>query len=431
MQKLLLSILFPSVAIILATSVSLAKDTWPQWRGPAQNGVAAGDRYPIEWSEESGIAWKMKLPGNGGSTPVVDQSVAFLTSGIDGKNVLLAVDLRDGAVLWDTPLGSDTGGKHRKGSGSNPSPVIDGDSVYAYFRSGDLACVDRNGKVRWHRNLQKLYGEDTLWWDLGSSPTLTAEAVVVAVMQSGPSYVVGLHKETGEELWKTDRMLDAPEEAAQSYSTPIAVSVDGKAAIAVMGADHLTFHDQNDGRELARLGGFNPAGDKFFRSIASPVAEGDVIVCPYARGATITAVRVNELAGGKGKAAIAWMRDDIGSDVPTPAADRGRVYVVGDKTARGNVSCLDITTGKTLWEVQLPKSRIGFSSSPLVAGNHLYVTSEDATTFVIGPLDDPEPRMVAENKVSDSEPFTVASPVPAGDSLLLRSRHVLYCIGRP
>lgn len=373
----------------------------------------------------------MKLPGNGGSTPVVDQSVAFLTSGIDGKNVLLAVDLRDGAVLWDTPLGSDTGGKHRKGSGSNPSPVIDGDSVYAYFRSGDLACVDRNGKVRWHRNLQKLYGEDTLWWDLGSSPTLTAEAVVVAVMQSGPSYVVGLHKETGEELWKTDRMLDAPEEAAQSYSTPIAVSVDGKAAIAVMGADHLTFHDQNDGRELARLGGFNPAGDKFFRSIASPVAEGDVIVCPYARGATITAVRVNELAGGKGKAAIAWMRDDIGSDVPTPAADRGRVYVVGDKTARGNVSCLDITTGKTLWEVQLPKSRIGFSSSPLVAGNHLYVTSEDATTFVIGPLDDPEPRMVAENKVSDSEPFTVASPVPAGDSLLLRSRHVLYCIGRP
>ena len=415
-----------AVVATVPTSL-LAKDSWPQWRGAAQNGVAIGERFPIRWSEGSGIAFEVELPGNGGSTPVIDAGTAYLTSGVDGKNMLLAFSTDDGALQWQTALGADRGNKHRKGSGSNPSPVIDGDSIFAYFRSGNLACVDREGNVRWETNLQDRYGEDTLWWDLGSSPILTKDAIVVAVMQSGPSYLVAFDKNSGDEIWKTDRMLDAPEEAAQSYATPLAVQIGGQDAIAVMGADHLTLHRASDGRELGRLGGFNPAGDRFFRSISSPVAEGNLIVCPYARGGTLTAVRMDQLAAGKGKDAIAWVRDDLGSDVPTPAALQGRIYVVGDK-AKGMISCLDIETGKTLWQQQLPKSRIGYSSSPLVAGNHLYVTQEDGTTYVIGPLDQPQPQVVSVNQVGDQEPFTVASPVPVGDSLLLRSRHHLYRI---
>ncbi len=79
-------------------------------------------------------------------------------------------------------------------------------------------------------------------------------------------------------------MLGAPEEAAQCYATPLAVEVNGDDAMAVMGADHLTLHSAKNGKELGRLGGFNPTEHKFFRSISSPVAEGHIIVCPYARG---------------------------------------------------------------------------------------------------------------------------------------------------
>lgn len=415
-----------SVAILLLMQpLAGAGDSWPQWRGASQNGVAAGQNYPQAWAEGEGIAWKAALPGNGGSTPVIHESTAYLTSGVDGKNMLLAFDTNSGDVKWEVALGSDRGGTHRKGSGSNPSPVIDGDAIFAYYRSGDLACLDFDGNVRWQTNLQKEFGEDTLWWDLGSSPTVTDAAVVVAVMQSGPSYLIALDKKSGKQIWKTDRMLGAPKEAAQSYATPLLVEVDGKPMIAVMGADHLTIHSASDGKELGKLGGFNPTSDEFFRSISSPVAQGNIIVCPYARGESLTAVRMDQLIAGKGDSAIAWFRDDLGSDVPTPAALDGRVYVVGDK-AKGLVSCLDLETGKTIWEKQLPKSRIGYSSSPLVAGNHLYVTAENATTFVIGPLDRDEPDVVSVNELADSEPFTVASPVPVGDALLLRSRHQLY-----
>ena len=140
-------------------------------------------------------------------------------------------------------------------------------------------------------------------------------------------------------------------------------------------------------------------------------------------------MRIDQLAAGKGKDAIAWVRDDLGSDVPTPAADDGRVYVVGDK-AKGKITCLDIETGKTLWSHQLPKPRGGltFSSSPLVAGNHLYVTREDGLTYVIGPLDAAQPEVVSANEIADNDPYTVASLVPVGESLLLRSRHTLHRI---
>jgi outer membrane protein assembly factor BamB len=415
--------------VVLAPCQAADVSAWPQWRGAGQNGVATGEKYPIRWSEAAGIAWKIELPGRGGSTPVIQGSTAYMTAGVDGKNMLLAIDTGSGDLKWQAELGADRGGKHRKGSGSNPSPVIDGDLVYAYYRSGDLGCVDSKGEVKWTVNLQDKYGEDSLWWDLGSSPLLTDDAIVIVVMQTGPSYLAGFDKQSGDELWKVDRILDAPEEAAQSYTTPLAVKVGQQDAIAVMGADHLTLHRAADGKEIGRLGGFNPGGQKFFRSISSPVADGDFIICPYARGSTLTAVRMSELAAGKGSGAIAWLNEDTSSDVPTPAALDGRAYVVGDgKKNRGVVSCLDIESGKTLWTVAMEKSRVGFSSSPLIAGNHVYVTQENGTTSVIGPLSSEQPQIVSTNRIADTEPFTVASLVPVENDMLLRSRGHLYRI---
>lgn len=448
---------FPFLSIVAFCAVSIgclgdesvlcgeeASQLWSQWRGNQQNGYAGDQSFPQSWNESDGgesstaVRWKLAMPGRGGSTPVVSGSLAFLTAGVGsdaekavfGDNMLFAIDTSAGTIVWQQKLGKDRSNKHKKGSGSNPSPVTDGEHVFAYFRSGDLACVDKLGEVVWHTNLQEDFGEDTLWWDLGTSPLLTENAVVVAVMQTGPSYLVAYDKKSGDRLWKVDRNVDAPEEAAQSYQTPLNVKVNGRDAIAVMGADYLTVHSADDGRELGRLGGFNPTQHQYFRSIASPVAQGNIIVCPYARGATTTAVRMDDLVAGKGDDAIAWFREEMGSDVPTPAEHDGRVYIVGDgKASRGAISCLDLHTGKSLWNVQLPKSRIGFSSSPMIAANHLYVTNEEAVTFVIGPLDADQPKLVATSQLADQDPYTVSSLVPIGGGFLLRTRNYLYGLG--
>lgn len=413
---------------ILVSAPKVDVATWPNWRGPSQQGISPTDKLPVQWTEE-GVG-KIEIPGSGASTPVVVGNKAFLTSGVDGKNTLIAIDLAQEKIQWQTSLGVDRKNKHRKGSGSNPSPVTDGNFVAAYFRSGDLACANLSGKVVWSVNLQEEFGEDTLWWDLGSSPLLVDSMVVVPVMQTGPSYLVAYDLATGEMKWKADRNTGAPEEAAQSYSTPVAVEIAGKKMIAVMGADTLTLNDTATGEEVARLGGFNPGQEKFYRSIASPVAEGNVIICPYSRGSTLTGVDMEKLANGGEKDAILWHRDDIGSDVPTPAMKDGVVYVVSDdKKIKGTISALSARTGKTIWEVKLPKSRPSYSSSPLIVGNQLYVTGEDAVTAVVGPIDGDQPEVISVNRVEDSEQFTVASPTPSGDSLLLRTKNFLYVIG--
>lgn len=418
---------FPILTAILASSVLVsvgtAADFWKQWRGDDQVGVASGAGYPTRWSPTESVLWSTTLPGIGASTPVISDGRALLTAGVDGQNRLLSIDTESGNLVWSARLGTDRGGKHRKASGANSSPATDGTLTYAYFRSGDIGCVDSQGNVRWQKNLQDAYGEDTLWWDLGTTPLLTEQAVIVAVMQSGPSYLVALDRFNGKVLWKTDRILDAPEEAAHSYSSPLLVNVGDQRVIAVLGADHLTLHSETDGSELARLGGFNPTGQRFFRSIASPVVEGDVIACPYARGSTITGVSLSALLAGKGKESILWFRDDIGADVPTPAAMDGKFFICGDK---GVVTAIDAKSGKNVWQVELPRSRHAFSSSPLIAADHVYLTREDAVTFVVGPLSAATPQLVATNEISGDALDTVASLAPINGDLLLRTRNSLY-----
>ena len=75
---------------------------------------------------------------------------------------------------------------------------------------------------------------------------------------------------------------------------------------------------------------------------------------------------------------LGGFRTDVG-DGPrgTPTIDGDRLYVEG---GQGDVSCLEIATGKTLWHVQLVDDLggtvpvRGYSESLLIVGNHVLVT---------------------------------------------------------
>ncbi len=192
--------------------------------------------------------------------------------------------------------------------------------------------------------------------DLGTSPVLTKEAVIVAVMQSGPSFIVAFDKKSGQHLWKQDRMLNVNEESNQAYTTPTIVKTDQGDVLFALGADHVTAHDAHTGKELWRVGGFNPTNQKNYRSISSPLVAGDLVICPYARGQLLTAVNIKP--GIRDNQRVVWQRERIAADVPTPTISGNRLYVMTDK---GELSCLDIATGETRWSGSLPKNRLGYS----------------------------------------------------------------------
>ena len=124
--------------VVLGVAVTagsvLSADNWPQWRGPALNGVSVEKGLPLTWSAESGenIAWKLAMPSRSGATPIVWGDQIFLnvaTAEKDGEIELWAVGRAKGDVLWKRPM-SIGNIMQRKQNMSTPSPVTDGTSVW-------------------------------------------------------------------------------------------------------------------------------------------------------------------------------------------------------------------------------------------------------------------------------------------------------------
>lgn len=415
---------------LLLTAVALAcgmqswaadnSENWPRWRGPQDSGAKLSGSFPAKFDQSSGFLWKTKLPGIGCSTPIVWNQAIILTSAVDDQDAVIAYDW-SGQESWRTIVGKQRQGKHRNGSGSNPSAVTDGKHIFVYFKSGNLAGLDMSGKLLWQTNLQDEYGKDTLYWDLGTSPVVTKRDVIVAVMHKGNSYVVAYEKGSGKLNWKIDRNYKTPVEGDHSYATPIVIDHQGREAIVIWGAEHLTAHDAATGSEIWSCAGFNPDEKRNWVAVASFVISDNIAVVPYGRGSRLVGVKL----GGQGdvtKSHRLWTRENTGSFVPTPCVADGKVYVLKD---RGEVECVSALTGKTEWLGKLPKHRSKYYASPTIAGNHLYAPREDGT-LVVADISG-EFKVVSENDMGER---LIASPVPVGNRLLIRGESHLFCVGK-
>ncbi len=410
------------LAILLGTigvvSGAAENEHWPRWRGPADSGSTAQGRYPVKFDATTHVLWKAALPGKGCSTPIVWNRQIFLTAPVDDQDAVLAFDW-SGKPLWQTTLGPQRPGRHRNGSGCNPSLATDGRGLFAYFKSGTLAALDLDGKLRWKINLQEQYGKDTLFWDIGSSPALTEKDVVVAVMHEGNSYLAAYDQAQGRLHWKVDRNYETPLEGDHSYTTPLVIRHQGQEALLVLGGERLTAHAAADGRTLWSCGDFNPEAKKNWVPVASPLLVGDLAVVPYGRGDRLHGIKL----GGRGDVTAThrlWLREDIGSFVPTPAFYRGSVYLLRD---RGEIECVDPATGKSRWSEELPRKSSKYYASPAVADGKLYAAREDGIVFVVrvaGGF-----SLLAENDMGQR---LVASPVPIANRLLLRGEKDLFCV---
>jgi len=411
------SLMLAACALFLVSTADA--ENWPQWRGPNASGVASPGDYPVKFSSVEGVVWKKELPGLGSSSPVVWGDSIFVTCIIGGQDGVCAYDL-DGNERWQKTLGPGREGKHRNGTGANPSPATDGKHVVVYYKSGRVACLDFDGDELWQVNLQEKYGKDTLWWDLGTSPIIAGENVVIAVMHAGEGYLVALDLDTGDVAWKQDRTYERPEESDQAYTTPQIATIDGREAIVTWGADHLTAHDAKSGQFLWESGGFNPQNEGMWRVIASHAIGDGMAIVPYGRGKFLAGVKLD----GRGDVTESnrlWNKQgDVGADVPTPIVHGGKVYVLGDT---GEVTCRDLKTGAEIWNGKVPQSRDKYYASPVLAGGKLYCTREDGVVFV---ADVSDGFKLLTEKGNDMGERIIATPAPVRNGLIIRGEKHLF-----
>lgn len=408
--------------ILFSGRVMMAADQaeWPSWRGPQATGSIEKGNFPVEFDADTYL-WRTPLPGKGCSTPILLAGAICLTSPADGNDAVVSYGL-DGAERWRAVFGQENPGKHRNGSGSNASPVTDGNAVFVFFKSGAFAAVELDGKVRWQTDLVERFGKDTLFWDHGTSPVLTKKHVIMVRMHHGESWLAAFDKQTGEMAWKVARNYTTPNECDNGYTTPLVIEHQGKESILIWGAEHLTIHNASDGQLCWSCGNFNPDAHALWPAIATPVVVGDMAVIAYGRNdrgiPRLYGIRLSG-SGDVTQTNHVWTRQDIGTFVPTPAVYQGRVILVRDK---GQVVSIDPENGKTIWEGAFPKHRTNFYASPLIAGGKLYAPREDGMVFVASIAND-EFKVLSANNMAES---IIGSPVPLANSILLRGEEHLF-----
>ncbi len=409
----------PSIilSLSLVTLAFSAASDWPSWRGPSSNGAVSEGEFPTRWDSEK-VAWKVALPGKGGSSPIVWKDQIIVSCPDGGENSVIAFDSA-GKKLWQTKLGAEKKPKHKKlGSSCNSSPVTDGEGVFVYFKSGHFAALELDGTVRWQQNLTEEFGAEKLYWDQGSSPVLVGDTVILTRMHAGKSWVAAFDKKTGERRWLQPRDYKVPTENDNGYTTPVLFDHGDRKAMLIWGADHLTAHATDGGAVLWSTDGFNPDGTDFWPAIATPVIVGDMVVVPVGRDDRKGQARVHgiELGGER-----AWKREDFGVFVSSPAVYGDKVYLLRH---RGGVVCLDPASGETIWEEAFPRESATYYSSPLIAGGVLYAAREDGVVFSAGIGDKFE--LLGENDMGEQ---IIATPVPLGGKLLLiRGAKHLFCV---
>ena len=142
-------------------------DNWPQWRGPTMDGICTEKGLPTTWTASENVAWSLKLPGMGSSTPAIWGNRIFLTSEEGGDVELICVSTA-GKELWKRKLGSSDNGKKfmgNEGNNASASPSTDGKLVFTFTGVGDLACHNMEGEKIWDFNAQDRYGRFRMQWE--------------------------------------------------------------------------------------------------------------------------------------------------------------------------------------------------------------------------------------------------------------------------
>ena len=416
------------------------EENWPQWRGPYANGVAPYGNPPVKWDESRNIKWKIEIPGKGHATPIVWDDQIFVLTAIETdrqlesqkeaqsegqrrrgpsiaktsyvhKFAIFAIDRSNGKIRWHhiAREGLPHEGTHPTATWASNSPVTDGEHVYAYFGSQGLYCYDMKGNHKWDKDLGDMsikmsFGE-------GSSPVLYKDKIVLNWDHEGQSYIITLDKKTGKEFWKVAR------DEGTSWATPLIVESNGRPQVITSATSHIRSYDLTTGELLWESSGMTQ------NVIPSPVAAKDMVyVMSGFRGNALQTINLSEAQGNiAGSKALVWTLDRDTPYTPSPLLYDDLLYFL-----RGNdgmLACFNAKTGEEYFSRQRLEGIKDVYASPVGANGRIYIASRNGTTQVL--KHGTQYEVLAINTLDDG--FS-ASPAVVGNELYLRGERNLYCI---
>ena len=436
-----------ALILTLVATVSVTAADWPQWRGPNGTGATSETNLPVRWSASENVLWKAPIGGLGVSTPIVSGDRVFVTSQIgsgvrregnhprlvqggnaaaagerelgasrkaqasDGKTFFLVESFSrtDGTRLWQHRVEAQgtLPGVHDKHNLASPSPVTDGQMVYAWFGTGQLIALDMNGKQVWSRHLGQEISPFEVIWGHSSSPTLYEDLLILLCDHEPVSYLLAVDKRTGKERWRADRG-----KGKMSYSTPLVVNTPSGPELIVNSSERVDAYDPRTGAHLWFTGGTN----RF--PIPMPVFhDGLIYMSRGYRSGPYMAIR----PGGRGdvsKSHVVWESATGAPYISSLVFNAGLIYMATDV---GAITVVDAETGQRVFQQRIDGI---FSASPVAGDGKIYFVSETGETIVLQA--GRTPTVLARNDLGER---AVASPAISNGRIFIRTDDHIFCIG--
>jgi outer membrane protein assembly factor BamB len=463
-----------ALALVLAAILGSSSDgkPWPGFRGPAMDGLALDARLPDRWSKTEHVKWAIEVPGQGWSSPVVANGVAYVTSAISGKPfkqpspgiygndyiaelraqglsnaevnarlrardneipdesgpiryMVYAFDAATGKLRWEREAhqGLPAGGRHRKNTYASETPFTDGERLYVSFGQNiGMFCYSLDGTLLWKRQWppQPIY----LDFGTGTSPVVHDGRVYLLQDSERECYLTALDAKTGADVWRVPRPDRSPSfPRTSSWSTPLVWKNSARTEIVTTGHGFVISYGL-DGKELWRMG-------RTYMPLTSPLASGDVLFVgtgaqegdaarPFFAIKAGAAGDITPAAGVDRNDFVLWTHMRAAGYTPSALVHQGRVYLVHD---RGTMVVLDAKSGAEIYRARVGGVGHTFSASPVATATRIYFPDEDGVTIVVEPGD--EYKEVAQNDLGE---MMLASPAVDGNAMFMRTSRRLYRI---
>ena len=337
-------------------------------------------------------------------------SANFFLSKLGVMRSLICLDAQTGQRIWLKGfLTTELERVVPASSYATPTPVADGENVYAYFGSPGVVCFDYQGKRKWiNQNLPNPteYGAAT-------SPLLNHNRLIIVSDNLSDSYVIALDTKTGHPVWRTSRP-----NKMDSYGTPIITTINGRDELIVAGGGLMSGYDLANGKELWSVDIARAQTREGTFVVQSPTINQEVVyVGGDYRHEKLTAYRLSPDHPRKPPVQL-WKTKRYVLGYASPLAVSNLVFAVNDL---GILSCIDSTDGDIRWQERLTGS---YSASPFFAEGYVYLLSDQGDMTVVAAQRDFQ--VISKSSISES---CFGTPAVAEGRIFIRTTSALWCVG--
>jgi outer membrane protein assembly factor BamB len=391
---------------------------WPQWRGPARDGVSSETGLLDKWPESGPpLAWETRGLGKGTSSVSIAGGRIY-TLGERGNNeVVLALDQENGQEVWVTPIGpAQTRFSHAE---PKSTPTVDGDLLFAVGMNGSIACLDSaTGKLRWRKEYESEFGGTMMSsWGYSESPLVDGDRVI-CTPGGDRAALVALNKSTGQVIWKAV----VPQSGGAGYSSIVVAQVGGiRQYITLLGQSAgVVGVAAKDGKFLWKY----PRVANGTANIPTPIVRGDLVFCSTGYGAGAALLRLVPEGGG------IRVEEKYFINANDFQNHHGGMVLVGNHVYAGSghnngiPTCIDLRSGKIVWG---KKRGPGAESAAVVcADGHLYFRYQNAVMALIE-ASPASYKLKGSFRIPNGATPSWSHPVVAGGKLFLRDQDRLLC----